>query len=170
MSIGKCRECGTEVSDQAKVCPKCGVSKPIKKTSLFTKIIGVFMVIGLINVITTNMSEQNSSNPSGPPPVDPKAESLKGVSIDKWSWTKGGFDNVMVASFKIKNASSFNVKDITIECVHSSKSGTVIDRNSKIVYERVDAGRSINVNQFNMGFIDIQASSSSCHITDLVVL
>lgn len=31
MALAKCRECGTEVSEEAKVCPKCGISKPVKK-------------------------------------------------------------------------------------------------------------------------------------------
>ncbi len=31
MAMAKCRECGAEVSDSAKTCPKCGISKPVKK-------------------------------------------------------------------------------------------------------------------------------------------
>ncbi|MGN6831098.1 zinc-ribbon domain-containing protein [Paucibacter sp. M5-1] len=31
MALGKCRECGKEVSSEAKACPHCGVAKPIRK-------------------------------------------------------------------------------------------------------------------------------------------
>lgn len=53
MSIGKCRECGAEVSDQAKACPKCGVSKPVRKTSkltwLATLVIVPMVAMSIIN-------------------------------------------------------------------------------------------------------------------------
>lgn len=52
MAIAKCRECGAEVSDQAKACPKCGISTPVKKTSLLAKIIaGFFGLVVAISVI-----------------------------------------------------------------------------------------------------------------------
>jgi hypothetical protein len=31
MAMGKCRECGKEVSSEAKACPQCGVATPVKK-------------------------------------------------------------------------------------------------------------------------------------------
>ena len=45
MTIIKCSECGTEISDKAAACINCG-AKPIKKTSLLTWIVGaIFLVI-----------------------------------------------------------------------------------------------------------------------------
>jgi hypothetical protein len=42
MALAKCRECGTEVSDAAKTCPKCGISKPVKKSiTLVTPILAI---------------------------------------------------------------------------------------------------------------------------------
>lgn len=56
MALGRCRECGKEVSSEAKACPHCGASSPIKKKRgiwamgclglLFVWIVGV--VIGPI--------------------------------------------------------------------------------------------------------------------------
>jgi len=34
MALGKCRECGKEVSKSAKTCPSCGVSTPVKGVSI----------------------------------------------------------------------------------------------------------------------------------------
>ena len=31
MAMSKCRECGKSVSTMAKICPACGVPKPVKK-------------------------------------------------------------------------------------------------------------------------------------------
>ena len=33
MALKPCRECGQEVSDQAKTCPKCGVGRPVATTA-----------------------------------------------------------------------------------------------------------------------------------------
>ena len=38
-----CRECGHLVSKSAKTCPNCGVSKPVKKGSFITRIIGAII-------------------------------------------------------------------------------------------------------------------------------
>lgn len=44
MALVKCKECGKEVSTQAKACPSCGAAAP-KKTSLVTWIVLGFIVI-----------------------------------------------------------------------------------------------------------------------------
>lgn len=173
MAMGKCRECGTEVSDQAKVCPKCGVSKPIKKTSVLVKLLAGFFAIALLMSIFGGGGEGGSSSTStvsAPRPPDPKTTALDALSFEKLEWTKGGFDSVMLITATIKNNGSRPVKDLTIECIHSSNSGTRIDRNKKTVFERIEAGKSLRLNDFSMGFIHSQASSTSCEITDVVVL
>ena len=48
MAIAKCRECGSDVSDSAKTCPKCGISKPIKKTSLIVKLFWGLLGLGIV--------------------------------------------------------------------------------------------------------------------------
>lgn len=62
MAMAKCRECGTEVSDQAKTCPKCGVSKPVKKTSLLVKLLAGFIGLAVLGNIIGGM------NKGTPPP------------------------------------------------------------------------------------------------------
>ena len=60
MAIIKCKECGTEVSDKAKVCPKCGAPVP-KGTSLFTVIIGFILVMFFVGIISSNMSSNDKT-------------------------------------------------------------------------------------------------------------
>lgn len=79
MAMAKCRECGTEVSDAAKTCPKCGIAKPVKKTSLMAKIfLGLFglWVIGLIINAggSTSTSVSPSTRPSVAAPVVPGSQ------------------------------------------------------------------------------------------------
>ena len=177
MAMGKCRECGTEVSDEAKTCPKCGTSKPIKKTSLLFKLfIGFFGIAVFGSVITSMNGGSSSKSPNDatkePPArvLSPKEKALASVTLEKLNWKKGGFDSVMLISTKIKNDGVQDVKDIEIECTHFSNSGTRIDSNKKVIYELVKAGKSVSIKDFGMGFIKSQASSTSCSITDLTVL
>ena len=175
MAIAKCRECGTEVSDQAKVCPKCGIKAPIRKTSIFFKMIaGLFAVAVLGNVIAILVGRSSSQATSLTQPVaaklDPKKQALNSLKLDKLEWKKGGFDNIMLLAATIKNEGTHDVKDLEISCRHSSNSGTKIDSNTKVVFELVKAGKSLRIKDFSMGFIHSQATSTSCQITDLTLL
>ena len=91
------------------------------------------------------------------------------MGID-FTWNKTGFDSVMEATFVIKNNSDRNVKDITIECTHSAKSGTVIDKNKRTIYESFSAKSEKKIANMNMGFIHGQVEKSGCQITDAVIL
>ena len=172
MSMAKCRECGTEVSEEAKTCPKCGISKPVKKTSLLVKLLAGLFGLAVLGNIIGGLSGGSSTSSSGSAAakIDPKTEALSAVKLDKLNWHKGGFDNVMMLNATIKNGGGRDVKDIEIECTHSSNSGTRIDSNKKIVYELVKAGKSVRIKEFNMGFIHNQAASTGCQITDLVLI
>ena len=99
----------------------------------------------------------------------PKELALQNLGFD-FEWGKAGFDSVMEINMTIKNNGTKDVKDLTVECVHSSNSGTVVDRNKREVYEVIKAGETKKINNFNMGFIHSQATSSSCSVVDLVVM
>lgn len=78
MAMGKCRECGAEVSDQAKTCPKCGVSRPVRKTSKLT------WLATLVIVPVVAMSIINHKPP--PPDVEaapPTPEQLAEKKLDE---------------------------------------------------------------------------------------
>ena len=92
------------------------------------------------------------------------------VTIENTSWSKGGFDNVMITNFSIRNSSSFAVKDIGIRCDHSAPSGTHIDSNTRTIYERIEPKKSKQFTNFNMGFIHSQATRTSCAVTSAVAM
>ena len=86
------------------------------------------------------------------------------VKIAKFSWRTEGFGNIMEATFTIKNTLPFDVKDLEIKCVHSAPSGTVIDSNTRPIYQLFKAGQSRTIRDFNMGFINNQANRSGCGV------
>ena len=49
MALVACRECGTEISDQALACPKCGAPPKLTVKRLLKKpIVAVAIVLGLV--------------------------------------------------------------------------------------------------------------------------
>lgn len=81
MTIGKCRECAKEVSDEAKICPHCGIKNPIKKTKLLTKIIAVFIGLAVINSILTSIaSKENDETIEKPKNLSEKQLSIKDIT------------------------------------------------------------------------------------------
>lgn len=64
MAIAKCRECGAEVSDSAKVCPKCGVSKPVKRTSIIVVILLALVIFWAVGEIIGGSSHSGSATTS----------------------------------------------------------------------------------------------------------
>lgn len=68
MAMAKCRECGAEVSDSAKTCPKCGIAKPVKKTSLIAKIFLGLFGLWLFGVIISGGSDTRESTTSAAQP------------------------------------------------------------------------------------------------------
>jgi len=96
--------------------------------------------------------------------LSPLERATEGTKLVKFSWRKEAFDNVMVATFTIRNNSPDDVKDIEIGCEHSAPSGTVIDRNTRTIYEVVKAHATRTFADFNMGFIHSQAARSGCKI------
>jgi hypothetical protein len=89
-----------------------------------------------------------------------------GVRLTDIAWTRDGFGTVMMLNFTIRNDRDDAVKDVTIKCVHTARSGTKIDSNTRTIYERVPAHSSLSRNQFNMGFFHDQTFESSCKVTD----
>ncbi len=166
MALVNCKECGAQVSTQAKNCPSCGakVKKPTSKLTWF--FLGL-IVLGVIGAMAGEGGNGGSS--SSAPTVSPKEQALNNLDFN-FDWSKGGFDSIMMIDMTIKNNGTSDIKDFTVECQHTSNSGTKIDSNKRQVYEIIKAGETRTFKEFNMGFIHSQATSSSCGVTNLVVM
>jgi len=88
------------------------------------------------------------------------------LAVRNVRWKRDGFDVIMAANFTIQNANTFPVKDVEVTCKHFANSGTEIDSNTRTIYERVGAGGSYSVRNFNMGFIHSQVKRTECSVTD----
>jgi len=122
-----------------------------------------------VNLASGKALASDSSGPKSAPVLSAHDSAMYSTSISKWDWRKAGFDNIMQANFTIQNGGMFDVKDIKITCVHSAPSGTVIDENTRTIYEIVKAHSKRTFRNFDMGFINTQVASSSCKIDDLAV-
>lgn len=87
----------------------------------------------------------------------------------KFSWYKDA-DIIMKINLTIANDSDVPVKDFEISCKHAGPSGTLIDSNTRTIYEMVKPHTQRRFQGFDMGFIHSQASSSECEIEDLVLV
>lgn len=90
------------------------------------------------------------------------------VKVDmKWS------DNnvsVMTAEFTIRNGNGFPVRDVQVECALFAPSGTQVGSVSQTIYEQVPGNGFKRVPEINLGFIDQQASTASCDVTEAVAV
>lgn len=80
MAMKKCKDCGTEVSKSAKICPKCG--KKLKHTALRV-IIGIFVIIIGVGVLAT--SDTNNTATTGTSSVQEEK-----VTIEKFNQIETG--------------------------------------------------------------------------------
>lgn len=56
MALMKCKECGHQISKTAPACPSCGAK--VKRTSLFTKIVGGFFALMIVMMIIGQQSAE----------------------------------------------------------------------------------------------------------------
>jgi len=101
----------------------------------------------------------------------PREDVASSVRILDWSWSKGGFGNIMKADFQMRNDSRYDIKDIVVKCTHFGKSGTEIDSNTRTIYDVIEAGETKVFQDFSMGFIHSQTDTSrpsieSCEIRE----
>ena len=70
MALIKCKECGAQVSSEAKACPECG--KGVTSSMKWGVLIGQVF----IGIIISSFSSKNTSDtgsPCGKPPMRPRA-------------------------------------------------------------------------------------------------
>lgn len=73
MALVACRECGEQISTEAKLCPKCGVTKPqpkSKKTGIGTWLVVIFLALGVGPLLIAAFN----ADPTASPATSAKAE------------------------------------------------------------------------------------------------
>jgi hypothetical protein len=139
---------------------------PKKKTSpaawgcLILILLGVFGAI-----LSEGRKGPGVSSSSAPAAPDAREGALLKLKLD-FTWKLGGFDNVILATFTVKNQNDFDVKDLRIRCEAFGKSGTRIDRNTRTVFDVVKAKGTKKLPEMNLGFVNAQADKLACDIID----
>lgn len=67
MAMATCRECGKDVSTEAKACPHCGAPKPVKQLggcALLLILLGIVVVIGIAMPSDSTTSGGGSATPT----------------------------------------------------------------------------------------------------------
>lgn len=170
-----CPECNIKTFSTAKTCPNCGTRFPKQKKSNWMWWVGsIFIVLLLIgscnNSLTQSQTNQQQDIDMQVSKKTPKEEAITKVILENFDGKKGGFGNILMADFKIKNGSNYSIKDIEITCKSYANSGTEIDSNNRVIYEIINQGASRQFSNFNMGFIQTQATSSKCEITNFQII
>ena len=64
MALGKCKECGGQVSSDAETCPHCGANKPLPRTSAHVIFWPAALLIAIVAVVAAqnNGKEPNKNN------------------------------------------------------------------------------------------------------------
>lgn len=144
-----------------------------KKSSWGMRIIKWILFLAVFNAIIGIVAEKNkgqggSTPTASAPQLSPKEKALRDFKLD-FEWGKGGFGSIMLVDFTLQNKGKYAVKDIEVVCKSAANSGTYIDKNRKTIYETVLPGETKKVQRFNMGFLNSQATSTSCLVDDLKI-
>ena len=91
---------------------------------------------------------------------------MTNITITRYGWRTEGVGNLMMAEFALRNENEFDVKDIEITCIRRADSGTVIDENTRTVYEIVKESSVKTVSNLNMGSIHSDSAQPSCAIVN----
>ena len=91
---------------------------------------------------------------------------LKDINLQMIRSNKVGFGNVYEATFSIANRNRYPIKDFTVTCYHAANSGSMIDSNTRTIYEMIPANGTTYVNDFNMVFINTQVVRTYCEVTN----
>ncbi|TSK07125.1 MAG: DUF4352 domain-containing protein [Geobacter sp.] len=92
MALKKCKECGHDISTDAKTCPNCGKKQPSKVGKALLGILGFFFLLGIIGNLVGGKATSSSSlgsSSSGMPQVQKRAEIVQahlGDTVDVGSF------------------------------------------------------------------------------------
>jgi len=182
MALKKCKECGKDVSSTAKLCPHCGKKNPSGGLSLPLKI--VLVIIGIIVVGWFYNEKDRSRNERAKKSAEEAIKIIKEmkeskdniVGIDKQSVISSfifnyeiehkGSINMIIGKFTIMNHSEYDIKDLRITCSETANSGTIINRQTGIIYDILPAQTQKIFLDVKIGLGHSQAVSTSCVCTD----
>lgn len=92
------------------------------------------------------------------------------TKLVSFTWEKGGFGTVMMASFTVRNDSPVDVADLKIHCDHYGADGVVVDQNTGTAFGIVKAHSMTRFPNVNMGFLSAQSGNPGSSKTECQIL
>ncbi len=130
MSLKKCKECGKEVSSDAKTCPNCGKPQGPKHYSLGSLII---LLVGgwfLYSIATSGGSQQSPTRPQGAPARSSEPES---PPLELLSWKCEKEHGYVFVLGEVRNVSSRSLENITAVGTFRTKNGDLVKTETALV-------------------------------------
>jgi hypothetical protein len=93
----------------------------------------------------------------------------EGVEVVSFQGTKRGFGATLTLAITLKNHAEVALKDFKIHCDHHGPSGTVMDSNTRTLYESLAPGQKRRFT-VEMGFIHGQAAGTNCKVTKAAIV
>lgn len=160
MVLVKCKECGTEVSDNAKECPKCGAPMP-KKTSIITWV-ALFFILAIGYSMSKNASHYNegtaqnfTSGTSESTPLNPtllpesvKPESHELIKPESWSY-QNDVDKMSGKESKYAQTTSINTHELSFPYKGGTQMTIILRKHPRMGR---DAFISVNKGQLDMNY------------------
>lgn len=125
MGLVTCKDCKTQMSDQAKACPKCGAPAP-KKTSLFTWLVGGFFAFVVLQMtvgsIRRSMSSSDPQATAAPPAALQQAKDAEAAAC------RSTIESKKAEYVRLLDAKSFwDASSALGDCPNILKDQTLID-------------------------------------------
>jgi hypothetical protein len=131
-------------------------------------VIVLFVAAGIFGLYKSNDPSISKSGTSQatvlPAAAVPTAQPWDSISVTKTNWVKGGFGSIALLHLTLKNSSTRAVRDVNLNCYFYGPSGSEISHTNVTVYETIPAGKSKTSKELNLGFIDTQVQTGSCHV------
>lgn len=104
MAMIKCKECKSEISDKAKVCPNCGAPVP-KKTSLLTWI----ALISIILIVVLELTQPENKHSATPKTTTYSNANKSNDELKQIAWIDKGKESVKE---RLKDPSSAKFRNV----------------------------------------------------------
>lgn len=123
MALIKCKECGAEVSSEAKSCPKCGAKVKTKGMGFGAFLLLIFIIGIFASLFTTEQKPTGTSSTSAPqPPPDPGQIAYE--VVEQRTIPNGGYIRAIVIDPKHRNEADMK------KLAERLKRDTRLDRNA----------------------------------------
>lgn len=172
MALKPCHECNASISTEAAACPSCGA--PVRLATPAAAVAatspragpGTWLVIILVLLVAIAATFSGAGRDERASTAPRPALTLKDEMLVKLTPELGEF-RTLVVSGTIKNIAAVTVRDPAIRCNVAGNSGTDLAELRKVIFERIEPGKTLTLNEFKVGYLPEQASAGRCTLESI---